>query len=252
MEKKVKLNQSVQKCFSIIEIMAENQKSMKLQDICSVAQVPDATGLRMLYTLQSLGYVVQDEETLKYSLTFKFELISSSVRNNFDLRTTLRPYLEEISNKHGQAVSLSINNENKLLYIDSIDSKDSILSLAKRIGKIAPLYCTGAGKLYMSRYSESELKDYCEKNELKKLTVNTITSINELAKEMEIIRKQGYALDNEECEIGVMCVSVPILSVSGEIVASMSVSMPTSAIGVLDSIKEDLLEISSKLKNNIL
>lgn len=249
MEKKAKLNQSIQKSFLIIEVMSKNNKEMKLHEICKEAKIPEPTGLRILYTLEKLGYVYQNEDTLKYGLTFKFEIIAQSVRGQFDLRSIVRPYLLELSATLNEAVSLSIRNDHSLLYIDSIDSKDSIFSLAKRIGNHAPLYCTGAGKLYLASFTEEELELYLENNPLTKLTVHTLTTKNALKNELIEITKRGYSFDNEECDIGVKCVAVPILNADNKCIASISVSMSVPRITEekLKRVTDMLIETSKNI-----
>jgi len=225
-EKQLKLNQSIEKAFSIIEIMASHNQSMRLQDIAKQANIPQATALRIIYTFMKLGYIIQNEETLKYSLTLKFSLIGTQVASQIDLRDIVKPYLTEISKDCGEASCLSIEEGNELLYIDSVDGQDSLLTVTQKIGKRAPLYCTGAGKIYLTKLDKKKLKAFLDKNPLVPLTEHTITTFEGLCEELEIIKSRDFSLDNEECEIGVKCVAVPIRDFQEEIIGTISVSGP--------------------------
>lgn len=228
MEKQLKTNQSIEKSFLIIEIMANEQKSMKLQDISRRAHIPQATALRILYTLMRLGYVTQDDSSSQYSLTLKFSYIGSMVEKQLDLRALIRPFLIEIGRECGEAACLSILSSKELLYIDTVDSQDNILASVQRIGKRAPLYCTGAGKIYLADMSEQELSEYLLHQPLTQLTIHTITTQETLRKELAQIRQNGYAYDNEECELGLKCLALPVHNYSGKVIATISISGPIS------------------------
>ena len=105
-----------------------------------------------------------------------------------------------------------------------------MLQTLSRIGRIAPMHSTGVGKIFLTQYSDTKLDELVKKRGLAKLTEKTITSLPELKAEIEKVRKQGYAFDEEECEIGVRCVAVPIKEYSGKIVAAMSISAPITRL----------------------
>ena len=249
-EKQLKLNQSVEKAFVLIELMANHNQSMRLQEIAKQAGIPQPTALRILYTLMKLGYIMQDEDTLKYSLSLKFSLIGAQVASQIDLRDIVKPYLNDISRRCGEANCLSIREGRELLYIDNVDGRDSLLTVTQKIGKRAPLYCTAAGKQYLTQMSREELKRFIFENPLRRLTEHTIITYGELCKELDLIREQGYSLDNEECELGVRCIAVPIRNFHDEIIATISVSGPIARMDEekMVFINEVLAEYVSKIE----
>lgn len=252
-EKQLKTNQSVEKAFSIIEIMAQEKRSMKLQEISKKAQLPQATTLRLLYTLMTLGYVTQDSVTSLYSLTLRFSYIGHRVESQLDIRSLIKPFLIEIARECGEAACLSILDSDELLYIDTVDSQDNILTAAQRIGKRAPLYCTGAGKIYLSHMPEKELNHYLNHHTLTQLTSHTITTEAELRSELNTIQKEGVAYDNEECELGVKCIAFPIYDYKGNIAATASVSGPINRMTSerLDMIHEKMTRYIGLLENTL-
>lgn len=226
-EKKVKINQSVQKTFAIIETMYRHQQPISLLDLANLTQLPKATLSRFLYTLMTLGYVDQESESLHYYLSDKFQAFAKAPDNHQNLVDLMQPYLFQLASEIHEAVSLSINDQNELLYLDSVDSQERLLSITQQIGKRAPLYCTGAGKLFLAQLPNEQLEQYLKQTNLFPLTPYTIIHEENLRDELEKIRMQQFSLDQEECELGVFCVATPVKNQKGEIIATMSVSMPT-------------------------
>lgn len=144
---------------------------------------------------------------------------------NFQLRNTLRPHLEELVQETGETANLVILDNDEAFYLDKVDSQ-RILRVFNRIGYRAPLYCTGAGKVLLAHYSEDQLKRYLEKVELQSLTPNTMTSPAKLQKELARIRSQGFAYDLEECEEGARCAAVPLSALEQRLMVALSVSGP--------------------------
>jgi DNA-binding IclR family transcriptional regulator len=243
-EKQSKKNQSVEKVFQIIEIMAENKGSMRLLDVSQKLQLPASTVLRFLNTLLTFGYVYQDEETLKYSLTMKFCHIGELVRSKISILDIAKPFLVTLSEKCHESTCLAIENDMTVLYIDAVDGPDKMLKTLQRIGKCAPMHSTGVGKLMLLGYDDTKINKYITDKGLSSLTQNTITTKELLLKELASIRTLGYALDNEECEIGARCLAAPIKDYTGNTTACISVSGPVSRMSMdkINSIKDYVKE----------
>ncbi|MGI6226738.1 MAG: IclR family transcriptional regulator [Peptococcales bacterium] len=221
-----KINQSVEKVFQIIEIMANSRESMRLQDIALKADIPASTVLRLINTLVSCGYANQDPITLKYSLSLKFTLIGSLVSSQTSIRDIAHPLLLELSKKCKESVCLAIEQDMEVVYLDVIDGPDGILKITQRIGKVAPLHSTAVGKILMLNYDSVQLNQVIALKGLTALTPNTITNKEELLEELEKIKTQGYALDNEECELGARCIAAGIKDYSGKYIGAISISGP--------------------------
>lgn len=246
-EKKVKINQSVQKTFTIIETMHRYQRPISLLDLANLTQLPKATLSRFLYTLMTLGYVEQELDSLHYYLSDKFQTFTQAPDDHQKLVERMQPYLIQLASEIHEAVSLSINEQNELLYLDSVDSQERLLSITQQIGKRAPLYCTGAGKLFLAQLSNEQLKQYLKQTNLFSLTPHTIVEEETLKKELAQIRTQHFSLDQEECELGVFCVATPIKNQNGEVIATMSVSMPTIRVNP-EKIKNVVAHSSKQVK----
>jgi DNA-binding IclR family transcriptional regulator len=226
----IKKNQSLRKALQILEGMTKIHTPARLQDIAQTLKIPQSTLLRFLNTFIDFGYVGQDHDTSCYYLTLKLAEIGSRARENFPFQSSLSKYVKQISHKFNESASLSNEHDMQMVYVVTEEGPSRMLQTLQRIGRIAPMHATGVGKLHLLNYSENRLRDLEQKFGLPKFTDHTITSMEALKKELLQIRKQGYAMDNEECEAGVRCIAVPVRNFSGEVVAGISLSAPVTRL----------------------
>lgn len=206
--------------------MACNSGQMRLQDISAALDMPSSTALRFLTALADLGYVTQDVQGNGYRLTLRLAELGSRIRDSFPYVMVLHPFLEEARRTLEESASLSIAQDGRLVYVDTVEGPDHILQTLQRIGKTAALHSTGAGKVILSDQPEEAIKRHVQKHGLRAYTDHTITDVDDLLQELRVIRSSGHAFDNEECEIGVRCIAVPIRDYSNKIIAAFSVSAP--------------------------
>ncbi len=227
MEKKLaKVNRSVEKALQLVEVLASSREPMRLGDLEVACGLQASTALRLVNTLLLHGYANQDPVTLRYSLTLKFAQIGSQVSSQMDIRNLAHPWLLELSSRCGESCCLAIEENRQVVYVDVVEGPDGMLKIMQRIGKRAPLYCTGVGKIFLLNDDAASLEQYIEENGLEPLTSHTITTREGLLSELEKIGRQGYALDDEECEQGARCVAAGVRDYTGKVVAGISVSGP--------------------------
>ena len=247
--KSLKLNQSVEKALQIIEVLSSGAGPMRLVDIAAAVKMPQSTALRLLQTLVTYGYANQDADTLKYTLSLKFVQIGNQIRAQNDLIRIVRPYLRRIADLTRESVCLSIEEAGEVVYMDVIDGPDGMLQIRQRLGKRAPLYCTGSGKIFLTNRSEQAVLNYYNAVENVKFTPMTVSSARELWLAVRDATEHGFALDNEECELGARCVAVGIRDYNGRYIAAISVSGPVSRL-THESIKQlvpELLSVSGEV-----
>lgn len=253
--KTAKANQSVEKTFQIIEAMAMNKHPMRLQEISQQTGMPASTALRLLNTLVINGYIKQSDETLKYALSLKFLRIGSIASSQISIRDVVRPYLIELSKRCQEATCLAIEEPESMevVYIDVVEGPDNMLRTMQRIGKRAPLHSTGVGKNILLNYTPEKISQMIMKKGLPALTPYTLISQEALMAELEKVRIQGYAMDNEECEIGARCISAPIRDYTGLVTASISISGPTSRMTAerVNVHKNVLIEIAKRISSEL-
>ena len=252
-QRKTQGNQSVEKAFQIIELLANEGEPMRLLDISKMLKVNSSTVLRFLTTLQKCGYVSQDSETAKYYLTYKFCGISNKINAYSSIRDLAAPYMKQLSKIFAESACLAVEQDMSVIYIYVVEGSDMMLRSMQRIGNIAPMHCTGIGKLLLTEYSDKQLDRLIETQGLKQFTEYTITDKTNLVSELNKIRQFGYAFDNEECELGARCIACPVKDHTGKIVAGVSITGPSHRL--TDSFISDKLhhmidltkEISDKL-----
>ncbi|GHV71368.1 IclR family transcriptional regulator [Spirochaetia bacterium] len=226
----IKKNQSLRKAIQILEGMTKIPTPARLQDIAQSLDMPQSTLLRFLNTYIDFGYVGQDPNTSCYYLTLKLMELGSRARDHFPFQNSLAKYIKQVSGKFNESSSLCIEHDMQMVYIATEEGPGRMLQTLQRIGRIAPMHATGVGKLHLLNYSEARLLALAEKFGFPKYTESTITSLEALKKELVLIKKQGFAMDNEECEAGVRCIAVPVRDFSGDVVAGISLSAPSARL----------------------
>ena len=219
----MKENISLHKAFAIIEYLSKNGEQSIL-NLSEELNMNKSTVYRFLATLCSLGYVQQDLSNKQYSLTFKFSQIGREKDRKQVLISQVRPYMESLSLETGESVHLAVLEGSKALYIDQVESRNAI-RVNVEIGKTLPAYSVGVGKAILAHMPESEVKSIFEKEVFIKFTEKTISSLDDLLKELNEVRNRGYAFDNEECMADLACIAVPLFSF-GVPVAAVSLTFP--------------------------
>lgn len=221
-------NKSVEKCLKILEYLAVQEEPVRLLDISRDLKINSSTVLRFLTSLILMGYVAQDKDTLKYYLTYRICYFANHVSRHTDLRHMARPYMQQLSEMFNESSCLAIEQDDEIVYIEVFERQDKMLRTMQRIGKAAPMHCTGIGKLLLLNKTEEELDTLIKEKGMKSFTENTFTTKIQLMEELKKVRQMDYAYDNEECEIGARCVAFPIRDYRGICVAGLSVTGPVS------------------------
>ncbi len=215
-------NLSSDKLLRIIEYMAANHLPMRLKDIADNLGISQPTVVRYLRTLCDQGYVYHDDHTGYYAMTWKICRLSSSLQSNLVLRSMAGSLLADFANQCNTGALLAVERDGRLVYLDLVGAPHGSVDTMLRIGKDAPMHSTGSGKVLLSAMPLSRVNELMKENGLARLTPKTITNLEALLDELETVREQGYALDNEECEINHRCVSVPLYDYTGTVAAAIS------------------------------
>lgn len=249
MPKLAKTNQSVEKTLQIVEVMAGARDALRLSDIAKEVDMPASTTLRMVNTLVEHGYAYQNPDTLRYRLTLRFAQIGSQINAQFSIRDIVHPYLRKLSAQFDESSCLAVEEDMEVIYLDVADGPDGMLKITQRIGKRAPMHSTGVGKLMLTQYTPEKLQTLAQTKGLTGLTPHTATSLAALQAELNATRDRGYALDDEECELGARCVAAPIYNHRGKVIAAISVSGPISRMTLkrIEEIAPSLLETTREI-----
>ncbi|MBQ6234120.1 MAG: IclR family transcriptional regulator [Clostridia bacterium] len=220
-------NLSIMKALDIIEYLAEkNNEPQRLRDIAEALGMNISTVSRFLSSLVLRGYVRQDADSSRYFLSLRFCGIADRINANLQVYTLALPVMKEISSTLKESVCLGIEQNAMVEYIGVVSAADQMMRTMQRIGNRAPMYCTGIGKLLLCAHTREEVRHILQQRGMDAFTPHTITDENALLEELDRVREQGYAYDNEECEIGARCVAMPVYNQYHQIIAGVSVTGP--------------------------
>ncbi len=219
--------QSAERIFQVLEMLAEHGE-MGLMEISTELGLHKSTVHRLLMSLIYMGYAKQDETTQKYMLSYKIVSMAGKILERTDILQIAKPYMERLSDISGEAVHLVQREGNNILYIYKIEAKVGTIRMVSHVGMVHPMYCSGVGKAIMATLPEKEVKQIWNESIIEKKTDKTITDIDEMMQVLEEVRKNGYALDDEENEEGVRCIAACLHGYSKEVKYAFSISGPVS------------------------
>lgn len=216
---------SVMKVFAILNALAE-KKSLGVTELSQIVMTSKSTVYRFLQTMKILGFVRQEGDDDRYSLTLKLFEVSSKSLEYVDLISLTEPYMAEIGEQTKEALHLGIRDGDNIVYIFKIDAQYN-LRMQSRIGGRNPLYSTAIGKVLLAERSDDYVRKVLVHTDFVPSTAKTHRSIDSLLVELKNVKNLGYGVDNEEQEEGLRCVGAPIYDRLGNVVAGLSLSFPT-------------------------
>ncbi|MEV9641461.1 IclR family transcriptional regulator [Mammaliicoccus sciuri] len=240
--------QSVDRALLILEKLKYTPKGLGVTELSSELRVSKSTAHRLLMSLYKQGFVRQDPETQKYMLGFKLVEFGQTVSDNIDIRHIASSYLRQLAENTGETAHLVIKEQAEIVYIDKIESSATI-RMFSNIGKRAPMHCTGVGKAILAFLPQQEILRIVEEEVLERFTPNTIVDKENLLIHLDLIRKKGYSIDDEEHELGIKCAAAPILNYKGEVIAGISVAGPIMRVSEekLDDMATEVLKTAKAI-----
>ncbi|WP_025640388.1 IclR family transcriptional regulator [Schnuerera ultunensis] len=218
---------SVIKAIEVIEYIAYSEKEVGVTEISNGLNYGVSATYHLLNTLKECNIIVQNDRTKKYSLGLKLWQIGMLAYGQNHISVTLKPYLKKLKDLTGETANLTIMDDNQIVYIAQEES-NKLVKMFTTTGATAPLHCTAGGKVLLAYKPEDIRNSILDKIELTKYTENTIVNKEELIKELEETRKNGYAFDNEERELGVSCIGGPVFDLNNDAIACITISGPTA------------------------
>lgn len=215
--------QTLARGLMILEKLAEAPNGLGITELAEEFGMDKGNMSRVLQTLANYGFAEKVEDTRKYVLGPQIVRLSRIVLTRMPLRETAKPYLKELVQSTGECAHLAIVAQGQALYIDQEEPLSS-LRVTTGVGTLAPLYCTALGKVLLA-FAHAPVPE-----KLSAYTIRTITDPALLQSHIEWVRSHGYAIDDEEYEIGVRCIAVPVFDYRDKCVAAIGISGPTSRL----------------------
>jgi IclR family pca regulon transcriptional regulator len=230
---------SLARGLAVVQAFSDSRTPQTIAQISQKTGIPRAAVRRCLYTLQQLGYV--QAELNNFSLRPKVLTLGYSYLSSTPLTVSSQPYLNSISLDLGESCSLAVLEDGEVLYV-ARSTASRVMSVALNTGSRLPAYCTSLGRVLLAHLPAEELGAYLARTRLQPKTEHTVTSQKRLREILLGVRENGYAIIDEELELGLRSIAVPVRGASGRVVASLNVGVQAARVSV-DRLKEDFLPV---------
>jgi len=217
--------QVIERMTRLLDALAGQAEAVTLKQLAQATGLHPSTAHRILTALVH-DRLVERIDQGNYRLGIRLLELGNLVKARISVREHALPLMRQLHAATGEAVNLSVRRDDEIVYVERTSSGRAMMRVVNIVGARAPLHITAVGKLFLLEDGPEGLRAYAERTRLAAYTRNTLTTVAALEKEFDRIRRQGYALDNEEAELGVRCIGAAVRDDTGTLVAGLSVSAP--------------------------
>ena len=248
--------QSLERAARILDVLSQFPQGLSLRDLSERVDLTKGTTHRILTSLAYLDFIRQNSLNKHYQLGFKLVELGNNLLSQIDFRTEARPFLVELADRTRETVHMVIQDKYEVLYIDKVEAsgQPSGLRMVSMLGARVPAHCCAVGKVLLAASPEEKVVELAKIKGLARRTEHTITDPGVLLYHLKRVRKNGYALDNEENEIGIRCVAAPIYNQLGGVIAAISLSVPAIRIKAREletELKDRVVETAAKISQKL-
>jgi IclR family transcriptional regulator, pca regulon regulatory protein len=222
---------SLARGLAVIRAFTQQRRHLTIAQLSQRTGIPRAAVRRCLYTLAKLGYVVADEAR-GYSLRPGILALGHAYLSSTPLATMVQPLLDRISDALHESSSMAVLEGDEILYIARSTTTTRLMSIDLGIGSRLPAYCSSMGRVLLASLSAAELDGYLSRVKLTRLTNRTTVSASELKRALDEVRRDGFSVVDQELEIGLRSIAVPVTDPSGKVVASINVGTQSARVSV--------------------
>lgn len=217
--------QAIGRTLAVLSLFRESDGDLGISDIAKRLSLSVSTVHRIVRALVDDGYLSQDEASERYVLGRSSVLLGQAATRRLGLDRA-KTVIEGLRDETGESVNLGVRDGGEMVVVSSVESKQ-LLRFSQAPGNRLPVHATAMGKATLSHGARSIDEEIdALVRPLRRLTEHTITSVTALRKELNLIRRRGYSVDNQEAIEGVRCVAAPILSPDGRLLAAIAVQAP--------------------------
>jgi DNA-binding IclR family transcriptional regulator len=221
--------QVLERAMLLLDVLAKHAEPVALKDLAAATSLHTSTTHRILNDLV-VGRYVERVGSGMYQLGMRLLELGSLVKGRLNVREVALEPMRELHKLTGQTVNLSLQQGDEIVYIERAWSERSGMQVVRAIGGRAPLHLTSTGKLFLSVSDPRQIKAYAMRTGLAGNTRNSITQIDQLERDLALVRRHGYSRDNEELELGVRCIAAGVYDDTGKLQAGLSLSAPAERL----------------------
>ena len=221
--------QVIERMMSLLGALARHASPVNLKQLAGETRLHPSTAHRILSVMVD-NRLVDRIEPGTYRLGIRLLELGSLVKSRISVRQEALPHMQHLNLELGETVNLSVRHDDEVVYVERTSGDSSMMRVVQIIGARAPLHITAVGKIFLAEDGPEKCADYARRTGLPRFTDNTLTDVDSLTRELDKVRRQGYAFDNEEAEKGVSCIGAGIYNDEGRLVAGLSVSAPSDRL----------------------
>ncbi|ADP14367.1 IclR family transcriptional regulator [Achromobacter sp. SD115] len=221
--------QVIERAMRLLDALAAQPDPVTLKELSATTGLHASTAHRILNDLVVGRYVERVDNGL-YQLGMRLLELGSLVKGRLNVREAAISAMRSLHKLTGQTINLSVQQGDEIVYIERAWSERSGMQVVRAIGGRAPLHLTSTGKLFLSTADARQVRAYALRTGLAGHTRNSLTDLDRLERELALVRRHGYARDNEELELGVRCIAAGIFDDTGKLVAGLSISAPAERL----------------------
>ena len=219
--------QVIERMMDLLDALARSNEAVNLKRLANSTGLHPSTAHRILNMMVEFR-MVDRVEPGTYRLGIKLLELGNLVKSRINLRQEALPFMQRLHQELHETVNLSVRQGDEMVYVERLLSDRTAMRVVHLIGARAPLHITAVGKVFLLEDGPEKCREYAQRSGLAVFTRNTIRDLGTLMRELERVRKLGYAFDNEEAEKGVSCIGSGIYDDEGRLVAGLSLSAPSN------------------------
>jgi IclR family KDG regulon transcriptional repressor len=223
--------QVLDRAFEMLNVLAADGPELGVTDLASRLSLRRSTAHRLVMVLESSCFLQRDAITGKCSLGPRVMQLGLVALSRLDVAQVSKPHLMSLVDEVQETAHIGLLADSEVISIANVQCRQS-LRFPSTVGKRCPFHCTSQGKAILAFSPPEQVSALLEQGELKSYTKNTITSKVRFLEELQLIRDVGYAIDDEEFEVGLRCIAAPVRDSSGQVMSALSVAGP--AFRILD------------------
>ncbi len=243
---------AVERALAILEAVAQEAEGLSNAEISRKLEIPKSSASYILRTLETQGYLTRNPETGKYRVGLKVLSLSRGALSGIDVREVALPIMRHLMGKTNLTCHLAILDGPDAVYIEKVEPQ-GFIKMDTWVGRRMRVHATSVGKSLVAHIPQERLEKILAERGMEKRTPKTITTLPRLLKDLEKVRAQGYAVDDEENNMGARCVGAPVFNQDGTIEAALGLSGTTNQVNphtmprILEHLKDAARHVSMQL-----
>lgn len=239
---------SFAKGLRVLEVFGSDTPRVSISEAAEATGLDRATARRCLLTLHELGYA--DYDGKYFQLTPRVLRLGTGALAAMPLPQIVQPWLDQLSERIGQSSSVSILDETEIVYVARAAQR-RVMSIGLMPGSRLPAHCTSMGRVLLAHLPPEQARALIDRSDLSPRTIHSVTDPDEIMERLAQVRADGYAMIDQEVEIGLRSIAVPVLNARGVVVAALNTGLAVSETDLVRDYLPELLRVQSGLRKNL-